>query len=140
MLKLFVFMVVAAMSAAQLHAQEAEPNEEREPKAQTPGPRSNTSDQRLEQIEKQLRELIKAVNDLRDDRGTSRSPTTRPSEAAPAHPIDPKWLAALKWRSIGPAGMGGRIVDFAVLDSDPNMYWVATASGGLLKTINNGVS
>jgi len=29
-----------------------------------------------------------------------------------------------------PAGMGGRIVDFAVVESDPSTYWVATASGG----------
>ena len=54
--------------------------------------------------------------------------------------LDPKWIQTLPWRSIGPANMGGRIVDFAVVESDPTIYWVATASGGLLKTTNNGTT
>ncbi len=36
--------------------------------------------------------------------------------------------------------MGGRITDLAVFEPDPTTYWVATASGGLLKTINNGIT
>jgi photosystem II stability/assembly factor-like uncharacterized protein len=36
--------------------------------------------------------------------------------------------------------MGGRIVDLAVNESDPNTWWAATASGGLIKTTNNGNS
>jgi photosystem II stability/assembly factor-like uncharacterized protein len=36
--------------------------------------------------------------------------------------------------------MGGRITDFAVCESDPNTFWVATAMAGLLKTTNNGVT
>src|SRR5437762_2439871 len=55
------------------------------------------------------------------------------AEAAPAH-LD-KLFA---WRPIGPANMGGRITGLAVVDNDPTCYYAATASGGLLKTINNG--
>ena len=36
--------------------------------------------------------------------------------------------------------MGGRITAIAVYEADPTTYWVATASGGLLKTTNNGVT
>ena len=36
--------------------------------------------------------------------------------------------------------MGGRIVAISVFEADPTTYWVATASGGLLKTTNNGVT
>ena len=36
--------------------------------------------------------------------------------------------------------MGGRIVDLAVYEADPSISYVATASGGLLKTTNNGVT
>jgi S1-C subfamily serine protease/photosystem II stability/assembly factor-like uncharacterized protein len=36
--------------------------------------------------------------------------------------------------------MGGRIVDLAVNERDPNTWWAATASGGLIKTTNNGNS
>ncbi|MEL7500562.1 MAG: PDZ domain-containing protein [Planctomycetota bacterium] len=43
------------------------------------------------------------------------------------------------WRSIGPANMGGRITAVAVYEKDPCIWWAATASGGLLKTENNGV-
>lgn len=42
--------------------------------------------------------------------------------------------------SLGPATMGGRITALAVVEADPTTYWVATASGGLLKTVNNGVT
>lgn len=44
----------------------------------------------------------------------------------------------LAWRSIGPANMGGRVTGLAVFEADPSTWYVATASGGLLKTINNG--
>src|SRR5689334_23384321 len=53
---------------------------------------------------------------------------------------EPDWLKALTWRSIGPANMGGRITGLAVYEADPTTYWVATASGGLLKTVNNGIT
>jgi photosystem II stability/assembly factor-like uncharacterized protein len=47
-------------------------------------------------------------------------------------------LASLKPRDIGPSVMGGRVVDFAVYEPNPSIFYVATASGGLLKTVNNG--
>ncbi len=50
------------------------------------------------------------------------------------------WNAELQWRSIGPANMGGRVVAIAVVESDPSTYWIGTASGGLLKTTNAGVT
>ncbi|MBU0608761.1 MAG: PDZ domain-containing protein [Armatimonadetes bacterium] len=36
--------------------------------------------------------------------------------------------------------MGGRITALAVYEKDPTLWWAATASGGLLKTTNNGIS
>src|SRR6185295_19040467 len=48
------------------------------------------------------------------------------------------WSKLFAWRSIGPANMGGRITSLAVFEADPTTYYVATASGGLLKTVNNG--
>lgn len=50
------------------------------------------------------------------------------------------WAKAFHFRSIGPANMGGRITAISVLPSDPSTYWIATASGGLLKTVNNGTT
>jgi len=50
------------------------------------------------------------------------------------------WSQQLTWRSIGPANMGGRITDVAAHPSDSSTFWVGTAGGGLLKTVNAGVT
>ena len=49
-------------------------------------------------------------------------------------------LKSLKFRSIGPATMGGRVDDFAVVESDPRIFYVGTAAGGILKTTNGGTT
>ena len=49
-------------------------------------------------------------------------------------------LANLKPRAIGPAVMAGRTVDFAVYEQDPSIFYVASATGGLLKTVNGGTT
>ncbi|HEY2013052.1 MAG TPA: hypothetical protein VGH38_06090 [Bryobacteraceae bacterium] len=49
-------------------------------------------------------------------------------------------LKALKFREIGPANMGGRIDDFAVVESNTNIVYAATASGGVWKSVNSGIS
>lgn len=61
--------------------------------------------------------------------------------AAIAEPaLPPAWASAIRWRSIGPANMSGRIGALAVYEADPMTYWVGTASGGLLKTTNAGTT
>ena len=49
-------------------------------------------------------------------------------------------MAGLRPRNIGPAVMSGRIVDLAVVEMDPHVFYVASATGGLWKTTNNGVT
>ncbi|MHC4078611.1 MAG: WD40/YVTN/BNR-like repeat-containing protein, partial [Planctomycetota bacterium] len=49
-------------------------------------------------------------------------------------------MAAMRWRALGPAVFGGRIVDFAVNPKHRRIFYVASASGGLFKTTNNGTS
>lgn len=49
-------------------------------------------------------------------------------------------LKNLKFRSIGPAIMGGRIDDFAVVESNPRVMYVGSAAGGIFKTGNGGVT
>src|SRR5437899_13083075 len=46
----------------------------------------------------------------------------------------------LRWRAIGPANMGGRIADFAVVEKEPTTIYVAVGTGGVLKTTNNGTT
>ncbi len=70
----------------------------------------------------------------------SPSPQSSPSPAVPAKPPLEAALDRLEWRSIGPANMGGRIADVEGVPGDPNTVFVASASGGLWKTVNGGVS
>jgi photosystem II stability/assembly factor-like uncharacterized protein len=46
----------------------------------------------------------------------------------------------VKFRSIGPTVMSGRVVDVDVNNQNPTEFFVAYASGGLWKTENNGIS
>lgn len=49
-------------------------------------------------------------------------------------------FSRLEWRSIGPANMGGRVADIEGVAGDPNIVYVASASGGLWKTTNGGTT
>jgi photosystem II stability/assembly factor-like uncharacterized protein len=49
-------------------------------------------------------------------------------------------LGAAVYRSIGSTRHGGRFVDFAVDENNPSIFYAALASGGLWKTVNNGIT
>ena len=49
-------------------------------------------------------------------------------------------LSSFRFRSIGPASMGGRLDDIEVAPSDPNVIYIGYAVGGVFKSIDNGVS
>jgi len=51
-----------------------------------------------------------------------------------------KSFAGLKFRSIGPALMSGRIADIAIHPADPSTWYVAVGSGGVWKTTNSGTT
>jgi photosystem II stability/assembly factor-like uncharacterized protein len=61
-------------------------------------------------------------------------------QTTPSVLLPEEWVKVLNWRSIGPANMSGRITAVSVYAADPKVYWIATASGGLLKTVNNGIT
>ncbi len=96
--------------------------------------RSDEEDDKIKkeiaEVERQILELKKKLDELRKGPTTPPAPNTVPESA----------LAKMNWRSIGPANMGGRVTALAVVESDPTTYYVATASGGLLKTTNNGTT
>ena len=48
--------------------------------------------------------------------------------------------AALEFREIGPAVMGGRIADIVVNPDNNNIWYVAVGSGGVWKTTNRGTT
>jgi hypothetical protein len=49
-------------------------------------------------------------------------------------------LKNLRFRAIGPATMGGRGDDLAIVESDPRVMYVGAAAGGIFKTVNGGQS
>ncbi len=60
------------------------------------------------------------------------------SQAAKRYGSD--YFAGLKARSIGPAGMSGRIAAVDVVLSDPRIIYVGTATGGIWKSVDGGVT
>jgi photosystem II stability/assembly factor-like uncharacterized protein len=93
-----------------------------------------------------------------------RTPTSRPALAPSLAPLlgmtlafAAAWVAApgpaaaqdvsaqtlfqdLEWRTIGPANMVGRITDIEAVASDPSTVFIATASGGIFKSVNGGTT
>jgi photosystem II stability/assembly factor-like uncharacterized protein len=49
-------------------------------------------------------------------------------------------LSTFRFRSIGPASMGGRIDDIAVYEKDPRIIWIGYAVGGVFKSVNAGTT
>ena len=63
-----------------------------------------------------------------------------PTSAAGPVPLPESFLHALEARPLGPANMGGRITALGVVPGRPSTVYVAAASGGLWKTVNNGIT
>ena len=61
-------------------------------------------------------------------------------ESKPRDPMSSQTFNGLRLRSIGPAFTSGRVVGFAVDPNNSARYFVAVASGGVWKTINNGTT
>ena len=62
------------------------------------------------------------------------------SAVAGAQTPDATTLNGLRWRSIGPVNMAGRITDVEAHPSAPKTFYVAGATGGIWKTVNAGTS
>ncbi|HET7617819.1 MAG TPA: hypothetical protein VFK20_04860 [Vicinamibacterales bacterium] len=70
--------------------------------------------------------------------GRSPSPTAADQAKAAQEAAGP--FDTLHFRPIGPASMSGRISDLAVYESNPAIFYVGTAHGGVWKTTNNGTT
>ena len=54
--------------------------------------------------------------------------------------LDQDWMEGMRWRSIGPANMSGRVTDVEGEPSPSKTFYVAAAAGGIWKTTNNGTT
>src|SRR6185295_13025567 len=97
--------------------------------------------------------LSSAQQENRAQATPTSTPTPRPSpspesgrpagtpgedEARPRDPMSSPTFNGLRFRSIGPAFTSGRVIGFAVDPNNASKYFVASASGGVWRTINNG--
>ncbi len=94
--------------------------------------------QQIQALEKQLAELQQKLAALKG--GEKVAPAAATSVTPVEGTIPDDVLKQFDWRCIGPANMGGRVTAIAAVESDPTTFFVATASGGLLKTVNNGTT
>ena len=95
------------------------------------------SDDEDDKLKKEIADTLKQIEDLKKKLDELRK---GPTPAPALNSVPDSVLAKMNWRSIGPANMGGRVTAVAVVESDPTTYYIATASGGLLKTTNNGTT
>ncbi len=74
------------------------------------------------------------------EKGKEKAAATvaKPPSANQTAPMEK--FKALEFRELGPAVMGGRIDDFAAVESNPSIVFVGVASGGVWKTVNNGIT
>ncbi len=63
-----------------------------------------------------------------------------PALPPPVNQSDDPMLKPFVWRSIGPATMGGRLDDIAVVEKNPSTIYLGYATGGVWKTENNGIT
>ncbi|PYS64133.1 MAG: glycosyl hydrolase [Acidobacteria bacterium] len=61
-------------------------------------------------------------------------------ESKPRDPMSTPTFNGLRFRSIGPAFTSGRVIGFAVEPNNPSHFFVASASGGVWKTVNDGTT
>ncbi len=62
------------------------------------------------------------------------------SISAEASEFSTESLKHIKWRAIGPAAFGGRIDDIEAVPGKPNIIFIAAASGGIFRSIDNGTT
>src|SRR5688500_7344953 len=62
------------------------------------------------------------------------------ASTAAAQPSDSMLLSGFRWRNLGPSSMGGRVVDIEAVDSAFATVYVASASGGVFKSVNSGTT
>ena len=72
--------------------------------------------------------------------GQQPPPQNPPAEQRMINASADPLLAPFRFRSIGPASMGGRIDDIAVAESDPSIIYLGYAVGGVFKSENNGTT
>ena len=66
--------------------------------------------------------------------------TSQAQSRTESDPISEDLLSAMEFRTLGPGFVTGRIQDIAIDPNNTDVWYVASAFGGLWKTVNRGIS
>ena len=85
------------------------------------------------------------ATDKKDDKSAEKKSDQKPNaksedEDKPRDPLSPGTFSGLKFRSIGPAMVSGRVAALAVDPRNRARYFAGVASGGVWRTENDGIS
>jgi hypothetical protein len=83
-----------------------------------------------------------AIAAIPGQRAASPVPQSPPSAARPADDTATaaSTIKRLRWRSVGPANNAGRVSVVVGVPGNRDVYYVAGANGGIIKTTNGGVT
>ncbi len=110
------------------------------PKSDTPTENKPTDEKPTTEKTAEEKNTQQPMTAEQPSEGTPPAPITLPGTTKVEPALPANWTDALRWRNIGPANMSGRITALAVYEKDPSTWWASSASGGLLKTTDNGIT
>jgi photosystem II stability/assembly factor-like uncharacterized protein len=123
--KVTVLFLFAALAFAA--AQQATPPADTKPKTQT----KKSADSDKKSTDKPAEKPPEKTDAAKDTKG---------KDSEPADPMSSGTFGALKFRSVGPAVISGRVVSVAVNPHNKNQYYAGVASGGVWRTDNDGTT
>ena len=138
MIRFALILLLCLTTPAFAQQKEAKPAPKPETSQEITDQKSNPKEQGDQSETKSKSDKQNSTQDA-DSKETSDEDAEKEKEKA--EPTNTAMLAgALKFRSVGPAFMSGRIGDIAIDQKNPNTWYVAVASGGLWKTSNAGTT
>lgn len=110
--------------------------------AQQPAPANKPAGQKKATQKSEKQQPTKEGKAAENPKEKEKKPVTQASENAekPPDPLSSPTFSGLKFRSIGPAMISGRVVALAVNPNDRAQYYVGAASGNVWRTDNDGIS
>ena len=137
MKRISVALALGALLAAGAFAAPPEVYKGKTPAQQAEKDKAKQAEQ-AEKTEKSEQAAAKADKAKKTKGGKSDKDKGKPEEKKGG--LSASTFAGLELRNIGPAVVGGRIVDIAVDPTKPTTWYVAAASGGVWKTTNAGTT
>ena len=71
---------------------------------------------------------------------SGQNPQPTQTASSPANPLSEELAKSFAYRAVGPARQCGRILHVLAHPSQPFIFYIVPASGGLWKTVNNGTT